>query len=232
MSLWGELATTLASELQVIAFDPRGVGWSATYPGFTPPARWPGTRAAYSIRWASRRATSLGSPRAPWWPRGSRSTHDRGRGPRPGLAPAPAGGAVASIQVPRLSSPALLARPGVEVEVGLVDDILSSGASDRASGANLGNGAARLRPPRARGVTCCCRPWRRRSTREKRSWSGCPNRTLLLFGELDPIVGLASRAELMRVLPKPSSRCPRAGHDLSLERPRELGETVLKFLAH
>ncbi len=55
-------------------------------------------------------------------------------------------------------------------------------------------------------------------------------RTLLLFGELDLLAGVGARAELERELP--NAECEviaGAGHDISLERPRELAERVLAF---
>ena len=60
---------------------------------------------------------------------------------------------------------------------------------------------------------------------------GNPVRTLLLFGDRDPIAGRASEAELLRDLPNAAvERLAGAGHDLSLEKPVELAERVLRFL--
>ena len=55
--------------------------------------------------------------------------------------------------------------------------------------------------------------------------------TLLLFGELDPIAGQTSQAELLHDLPRSRLEVlARAGHDLSLEQPVTTAERVLQFL--
>jgi pimeloyl-ACP methyl ester carboxylesterase len=233
MSLWGELATTLASELQVIAFDPRGVGWSSDVPWF------------HSTRAMARDARCLLDTL------GVASSHVFGLSLGAMVAswlavdaPTRVEGLVLASLLPepaalshRFKSHAChllrcFARPGVEVEVGLVDDILSSEFRTKHPGRTL-EIEARLRatPSKRRNLLLSALAAAFHTGEAELVW--VPNRTLLLFGELDPIVGLASRAELMRDLPQAElAMFPRAGHDLSLERPRELGETVLKFLAH
>jgi len=55
-------------------------------------------------------------------------------------------------------------------------------------------------------------------------------RTLLLFGELDLLAGEGAREELRQELPHAQFEIvPGAGHDISLERPRELADRVLAF---
>jgi 3-oxoadipate enol-lactonase len=55
-------------------------------------------------------------------------------------------------------------------------------------------------------------------------------RTLLLFGELDVLAGVRARDELSRELPEAECEViAGAGHDISLERPKELADRVLAF---
>ena len=54
--------------------------------------------------------------------------------------------------------------------------------------------------------------------------------TLLIFGDADPVVGTRARLEIQQALPKASVVVmPQAGHDLSLEKPRELARLVADF---
>ncbi len=56
-------------------------------------------------------------------------------------------------------------------------------------------------------------------------------KTLLVFGAEDPLLGRRSRAELEREIPNARVVILEgAGHDLGIERPRELADAILAFL--
>ena len=232
MALWGRFADTLAEEVRVIAFDPRGVGRSSALP-------W-----RCSTREMARDAVALldtlGFPRA----------HVFGLSLGGMVAewiavdsPERVESLVLASTLPHMNSisrrvknhilPVLsaAAEHGAEAEVALVRALLSPQFRDR-------------EPERVRAIEATIRaaPTKRRTlltfalagalhSAEARL-APHSGRTLLLFGEHDWIVGQTSRNELARDIPNAVVEIlPGAGHDLSLERPVETARRVLRFLS-
>jgi pimeloyl-ACP methyl ester carboxylesterase len=231
MALWGEFATRLSKEFQVIEFDPRGVGASSDIPLFHSTRAMARDAIALLDFLAVPRAhvfgLSLGGMVASW-----AAIDARERVARLVLASTLPESAAISRRVwghvSALLRPCLT--PGVEVEVGLVREILSPQFRQE-------------HPDRVAAILETVRqfPTRRRSLLllalaaashdGDRALRGNDVASLLLLGELDPIAGRVSQSELLRDLPNAALEViAHAGHDLSLEAPRELADRVTRFL--
>jgi pimeloyl-ACP methyl ester carboxylesterase len=231
MALWGDVAAILGRHRPVIAFDPRGAGGSSK-----PPWRL-GTRGMAAD--ARRVLDHVGAPRAhvvglslggmvaQWLAVDARERVDRlvlvSTLPRVRRAPARAWRLAASI------APVLLHR-GPDVERDLVLRILSpqfrAAAPDRVAAIAARIGAApATRTALVKGLIAAARHdlGSRRLDPELA--------TLLVMGELDPLVTASAQAALARWLPRARLAVIASGHDVSLERPRELAATIEAFLA-
>lgn len=232
MALWGRFAVTLAEHARVIAFDPRGVGRSGPLPWHCSTREMARDAVAlldaFQVPRAHLFGLSLGGMVAEW------IAVD---------APERVESLVLASTLPEMSSishrvkdhvfPVLraLTEYGAEAEVALVHALLSSQFRDR-------------EPDRVRAIEAVIRaaPTKRRTlltfalagalhAAEPR-FAQHSGRTLLLFGEHDWIVGKTSRKELARELPNAIVEIlAGAGHDLSLERPVETAERVLRFVS-
>lgn len=231
MALWGEFATRLSKEFQVIEFDPRGVGASSDVPLFHSTRAMARDAIALLDFLAVPRAhvfgLSLGGMVASW-----AAIDARERVARLVLASTLPESATISSRVWGHVSALLrpLLTPGVEAEVGLVREILSPQFRQE-------------HPERVAAILETVRqfPTRRRnllllalaaaSHDGDRALRGNNVTSLLLLGELDPIAGRVSQSELLRDLPNAALEViAHAGHDLSLEAPRELADRVTRFL--
>jgi len=231
MALWGDFAIALAKEIRVIAFDPRGVGRSSALPWRCSTRDMARDALALLVALRVPRAhvfgLSLGGMVASWL-----AIDAPERVESLVLASTmPEAGAV-SHRVKSRIVPVLRALPkhGAEVEVALVRAILSSDFRAR-------------HPERVRAIDAAIRamPTKRRTLlsfalasafhAEGPHLARRTARTLLLFGEHDPIVGKTSRDELARDLPNSVVEIlAGSGHDLSLEKPVETAERVLRFV--
>jgi pimeloyl-ACP methyl ester carboxylesterase len=231
MALWGEFAGRLSTQFQVIEFDPRGVGASSDLPLF------------HSTRAMARDAValldvlevprayffglSLGGMVASW-----AAIDARERVARLVLASTLPKATAISHRIRSHVGPLLraLLTPGAGAEVKLVDEILSSQFR-------------REHPTRVASIEQAVRrtPTKRRNLVRlalaaalhdaDRALDGNSSRTLLLVGELDPIAGRVSQEELLEDLPRAILEVvPHAGHDLSLEAPLSLADSVVRFL--
>ncbi|HEX4446138.1 MAG TPA: alpha/beta hydrolase [Polyangiaceae bacterium] len=231
MALWGEFATRLATEFQVIAFDPRGVGKSSGIPPLFSTRKMAGDAVALLDFLRVPRAhvfgISLGGMVASWM-----AVDARDRMSRLILAATLSESTAISRRVVGHLGGLLraFARHGVEAEVQLVREILSPEFR-------------REHPARVQAIEAIVRrdPMSRRNlvllglaaaTHDADcALRGNAERTLLLQGELDPIAGGVSQAELLRDLPNATLEViAHAGHDLSLEAPVELADRILRFL--
>jgi pimeloyl-ACP methyl ester carboxylesterase len=232
MALWGELAERLAHARQVIAFDPRGVGQSSDPP-------W-----TYTTQAMARDAVEL---------------LDAQKVPRAHVFGLSLGGMVASWlaiaapeRVARLILASTLPRPerishrivnkaprllralmrhGVEAEVGLVQQILSSRfVAEHPDRVRAIGEAVRRHPTRGRNLAKLAlaaarhdaEPWLRNITAP----------SLILVGDRDPIAGARSQAELLHDIPNARLIIiADSGHDLSLEQPAATAAAVHSFLA-
>lgn len=231
MALWGEFRRRLATTYRVIAFDPQGVGRSSDVPFF------------YSTREMARDAVGLLDYL------GVEQAHVFGLS-LGGMvasymaldAPRRVGRLVLASTLPRqaaISARALgrglrllrcLTKVGVQAEVCLVMRILSAQfRSDHPERLREIGQLVREVPARRRNLLALALSAARHNIEPE--LQGLATQTLLLFGELDPIAGQASQAELLHALPRSRLEVlARSGHDLSLEQPRTTAERVLSFL--
>jgi pimeloyl-ACP methyl ester carboxylesterase len=231
MALWGEFATCLSKAFQVIEFDPRGVGASSDVPLFHSTRAMARDAIALLDFLAVPKAhvfgLSLGGMVASW-----AAIDARERVARLVLASTLSESVAISRRiwghVSTLMRPILT--PGVEGEVGLVQEILSQQFRQE-------------HPERVAAILETVRqiPTRRRnlvllalaaaSHNSDHALRGNDVTTLLLLGALDPIAGRVSQSELLRDLPNAALEVvAHAGHDLSLEAPHELADRVTRFL--
>jgi pimeloyl-ACP methyl ester carboxylesterase len=231
MALWGDVATILGRDRCVVMFDPRGAGRSSR-----PPWRL-GTRGMaddarrvldhLGIGRAHVVGLSLGGMVAQWLAIDGRSRVDRlvlvSRLPRARRA---------SLRAWRLATAIapVLAGRGDDVERNLVVRLLSAGfkaeAPDRvAAVAAIVCAAPATRASLVKGLLAAARHelGRRRLDPE------LP--TLLVVGAHDPLMTADAQRELAQWLPRARLEVIASGHDVSLERPRELAALVAHFLA-
>ncbi len=232
MVLWGAFAERLARELQVIAFDPRGVGRSSDL-------RW-----RHSTRAMARDAValldvlgvtrthvfgvSLGGMVASWI-----ATDAPERVARLVLASTiPEASALSRRSLAKgLGFAQCFARRGAAAELCLVRQVVSSAfqAAHPRRMAEIERLVSATPARRANLVKLALA-----AARHRPAVPSAPLRpdTLLLFGAFDPLVGRTARAELLRDFPDATLEIlPDAGHDLSLEQPLALAERVLAFLS-
>lgn len=231
MALWGEFRRRLAATYRVIAFDPQGVGRSSEVPFF------------YSTREMARDAVGLLDYL------GVEQAHVFGLS-LGGMvasymaldAPRRVGRLVLASTLPRqsaISARALgrglrllrcLTKSGAQAEVCLVVHILSAQfRKDHPERIRELEQLVRAVPARRRNLLALALAAARHNIEPE--LQGLAIETLLLFGELDPIAGQASQAELLHDLPRSRLEVlARAGHDLSIEQPLTTAERVLQFL--
>jgi len=231
MALWGDFAVALAKEVRVIAFDPRGVGRSSALPWRCSTRDMARDALALLVALRVPRAhvfgLSLGGMVASWL-----AIDAPERVESLVLASTMPGVGAVSHRVTSRVGPVLraLTKRGAEVEVALVRAILSSDFRAR-------------HPDRVRAIDAAIRamPTNRRALlkfalaasfhAEGPHLARRTARTLLLFGEHDPIVGKTSRDELAHGLPNAVVEIlAGSGHDLSLEKPVETAQSVLRFM--
>jgi pimeloyl-ACP methyl ester carboxylesterase len=231
MALWGEFEKRLATELQVVAFDPLGVGRSTDVP-------W-----LYSTRAMARDAVavldhlgigradvfglSLGGMVASWvavdFPTRTRRLVLASTIPEPAAVSRRGLGQAMALA-------RCLVRPGLSAEIALVHRILSprfrSAHPDRVLAIER---SIRGVPAKRRNLAILALAAARHSGRLERLPKGLE--VLLLFGELDLLAGDEARAELSHDLPSAELEIVRdAGHDISLEQPRDAADRVVSFL--
>jgi pimeloyl-ACP methyl ester carboxylesterase len=227
MRLWGDFAVRLAATRPVVAFDPRGVGWSSEVPrGHTTRAMAGDARDlldALGIARAHVFGVSLGGMVAAWL-----------------AADAPT--RIASLTLAStLSSPAAVSwralgraggfarcflRRGVEAELCLVRHVLSPRfrAEEPARVAEIER-QIRAAPAHRRDLLRLVLAAARHE--EPRS-DGTP---LLLFGGDDPLAGPDARASLERRGPGATLEVlPGVGHDLTLEAPDATAARLISFV--
>lgn len=231
MALWGEFRRRLAATYRVIAFDPQGVGRSSDVPFF------------YSTREMARDAVGLLDYL------GVEQAHVFGLS-LGGMvasymaldAPQRVGRLVLASTLPRqsaISARALgrslrllrcLTKSGAQAEVCLVVHILSAQfRHDHPERIREIERLVRAVPARRRNLLALALAAARHNVEP--ALQGLAIETLLLFGELDPIAGQTSQAELLHDLPRSRLEVlARAGHDQSLEQPLTTAERVLEFL--
>jgi len=231
MALWGKFAERLAEHLQVIAFDPRGVGASSDVPPFHSTRAMARDAARVMDELGFARAhvfgLSLGGMVASWL-----AIDAPERVVRLVLASTvPEVGAV-SHRITRHALPLLrsLAIPGAHAEVGLVREILSpqfrEAHPDRVREIEL---LVRTTPAKRRNLMLLALAAAWHSAEPE--MEGLRVQTLLLFGELDLIARRASQAELLHDLPNAKLEVmPGAGHDITLEQPEQAADRVISFL--
>lgn len=231
MRLWGELLGELAREHQVIAFDPRGVGDSSALPLLHSTRDMAGDALQLLQQLRIERACifglSLGGMVASWLAIDAPERVER------------------LVLASTLPEPSALShrfkrhiwkfassatRPGAEAEVALVNEVLSPhfrhAHPERVREIEA---QVRAQPTRKRDLLLLLMAAACHSAESR--LRGLPVRTLLLFGQLDPLVGKTARQELMRDLPSATlEMLALTGHDLSLERPHELAASILRFL--
>ncbi len=230
MLLWGEFASRLATALRVVSFDPLGVGQSSNVP------LWYTTRdmasdAAQvldhlSIESAHVFGLSLGGMVASYV-----ALDFTARVQSLVLAstiPEPETVSLRGFEE-LLSMSRFLVRAGADAEVGLVHHILSRkfrrAHPERVT--EIERRACQIPASRENLAILALAAARHSSPLERLPRAV---RTLLLFGELDLLAGAGAREELRRELP--NAECEviaGAGHDISLERPKELADRVLAF---
>jgi len=231
MALWGPLLDTLAADFQVIAFDPRGVGRSSDLP-------W-----LHSTRAMARDALqllnhlkldrahvfglSLGGMVASWL--AIDAAPRVGRLVLASTLPEPA---ALSHRFPRhaWAFARCLTACGAKAEVALVHEILSP-QFQRAHPKQVLELEQQIRalPTKRRNLLIMLLAAASQSAESP--LRHCPIQTLLLFGELDPLVGGKACRELLRALPNARFEMLTAtGHDLSLERPQEVAQRIIRFL--
>jgi 3-oxoadipate enol-lactonase len=232
MTLWGPFADRLATHFRVVSFDPLGVGQSSDAP------------LAHSTRGMAADAVSvLDHLRL-------ESAHVFGLSLGGIVAsfvaldfPARVRGLVLASTIPEPDTLSLrgfeklvsLARcfvlAGAEAEVALVRRILSreflAAHPDRVMEIER---CVRATPAKRRNLALLALAAARHSAHLERLPSTLP--VLLLFGALDTLVGNAARRALLHALPHAlSETVPDAGHDLTLEQPLRVAESVRAFLA-
>lgn len=227
MALWGDFAERLATELHVIAFDPRGVGGSSDAPWLTTTRDMAGDAIALLDTLAIARphvfGLSLGGMVASWLAIDHPERVDK---------------LVLASTLPkptkisrRMEHEALpLARAGLRSEPALVHEILSprfrARHPDRVRAIEA---EVRAHPTKRRNLASLALAAARHHAAEELRAVTAP--TLILVGELDPIVGPRAESELLHDIAGARLEIiAGAGHDLSLEKPRETAERVLAFL--
>jgi 3-oxoadipate enol-lactonase len=227
MALWGEFATRLSSAYRVIAFDPRGVGESSDLPLlFSTRAMARDAIALLDFLGVSRAhlfGLSLGGMVASW-----AAVDARDRVERLILASTLAESTAVSRRIAShlYGLVRALAKHGIEAEVGLVREVLSSDfRREHPERVAAIEATVRRHPTSHRNLALLALA---AGTHDAgRTLRGNMVRTLLLEGEIDPIAGRASQRELLRDLPNASLEViAHVGHDLSLEAPEELSELV------
>jgi 3-oxoadipate enol-lactonase len=231
MALWGEFATRLSQEFRVIQFDPRGVGESSDLPLLHSTRAMARDAIALLDFLAVPRAhffgLSLGGMVATWAAIDSRARV--GRLVLASTLSEPTGisrrilGHVSALLGPLLSS-------GREAEEHLVREILSlQFREEHPERLAAILETVRLNPTKHRNLLLLALAAAFHNA--DHALRGNDVTALLLRGELDPIAGRVSQSELLRDLPNASLELvAHAGHDLSLEAPRELAERVARFL--
>lgn len=232
MTLWGEFAERLATAFRVVSFDPLGVGRSSDVPlTYTTGAMArDAVRVLDHLRIESAHVfgLSLGGMVASHvgldFPARVRSLVLASTIPEPHT--------VSLRGLEKLASLArCFKRPGAAAEVALVHRILSAQfqADHPARVAELERLICAT-PARRRNLAILALAAVRHSAHLERLPSSLP--VLLLFGELDVLAGEEARGELLREVPHAvSETIPAAGHDVSLEQPRDAAERVLAFLS-
>lgn len=230
MSMWGDFADELSRTMRVISFDPLGVGQSSDVPlGYTTRemAR-DAVQVLDHLRIASAHVfgLSLGGMVASYlaldFTARLRSLVLASTIPEPE--------AVSLRGVEKLLSLSRsLIGPRADVEVRLVHRILSpefrAAHPERVTEIERRIGQT---PASRRNLAILALAAARHSAPLERLPRSL--RTLLLFGEHDPLAAARARHELRRELPHAECELiAGAGHDISLERPRELAERVSTF---
>lgn len=231
LQLWGDFLSDLASEHPVIAFDPRGVGGSSELPLLHSTRKMAHDALQLLEHLRIERlcvfGLSLGGMVASWL-----AIDAPQRVERLVLASTLPEPSALSHRFKRHLWPfaSCLARPESEAEVALVHEVLSPHFR-RAHPARVRELEAQVRsqPTSKRNLLLLLMAAASHSAESQ--LRNLPVRTLLLFGELDPLVGKTARKELLRDLPNATLEMfPLTGHDLSLERPHELATSLLRFL--
>lgn len=230
MLLWGDFASRLAQALCVVSFDPLGVGQSSDVPLSYTTRDMAGDAARVldhlSIASAHIFGLSLGGMVASSF---ALAFTSRVRSlVLASTIPEPEALSLRGLEK-LLSLSRILVGPRSDAEVGLVHRILSP-EFRAAHPERVTEIERRVRqiPATRKNLSALALAAARHSAPLQRLPRSV--RTLLVFGELDPLAGERARHELRRELP--DAECEiiaGAGHDTSLERPRELADRVLAF---
>lgn len=231
MASWGAFGDALARKLRVIAFDARGTGESSEAPRGLTTRSMARDAAALLEHVGAPRAhvlgLSLGGMVASWLAIDAPEKVDRlvlaATLPR-GLS-VKKGAVLRGLQLARC-----LALPPAEAEACLVAEILSPAFREAhpekvAEAQRL----ARQQPASRRGLLALLRAAARHDVRARLSDIAAP--TLLLAGQHDPLLTMASQRKLLANIRRATfETIPGAGHDLSIEAPEETAARVLSFL--
>lgn len=231
MALWGPFAERLGDVFQVIAFDPLGVGQSTDVPWLHTTRAMAADAVAVldglGVGQVDVFGLSLGGMVTSWM-----ALDFPARVRRIVLAstiPEPSAVSLRGIEKTMTLAGCLL-RPGVGAEIALVHRILSrefrTGRPDRVEAIER---QLRAVPAKRRNLAALSLAAARHSTHRARWPAGLP--ALLLFGELDVLAGESAQAELSGELPQAEKEIiPESGHDMSLEQPERLADSVRAFL--
>jgi 3-oxoadipate enol-lactonase len=231
MALWGTFATRLSEERQVIAFDPRGVGASSDPPWLnTTRDMAADARAlldALGIDRVHVFGLSLGGMVASWL------AVD---------APARVARLVLASTLPRPSKISrrvwhealplarALLQPKAPAEIALVREVLSPEfRREHPDRVRAIEALVRAHPTTPRNLLALGLAAARHDVGDALHSIASP--TLVIVGELDPIVGKRADAELLHGIPDATfAVVAGCGHDLSLEKPESTAEQLNAFL--
>lgn len=232
MALWGRFAARLGAGREVIAFDPRGVGESSAPPlGHTTRAMAADARVLLDALGRERVhvfGLSLGGMVASWL-----AVDAAARVSRLVLASTLPRASKISRRVRHEAWPLLRAmlRPGVAAEIALVHQILSAqfrrAHPDRVRAIDA---LVRAHPTAKRNLLALALAAARHDLNAELAAIAAP--TLVLVGELDPIVGKRADAELLHGIAHATlAVVASSGHDLSLEQPDDAAGQIDAFLS-